>query len=326
MFPIDSIGLGTGWRIKEVEIHQLRYFCAIARNGTFTRAAQAERVAQPSLSQQILKLETELGAKLFDRLSKSARLTSFGAAFLPKAERILRDLSEAKTEILEMSGKDKGEVSIGAIPTVAPYLLPPVLSGFSRQHPGIVINVIEDTTPVLLDRLHAGEVDLIIAALPLDGIELLSLKLLREPFFLVVPDSHSLSHRKVIRLEEIPKESRFLLLKEGHCFRDSTIEACAKSRVVPNVVFESGQFATILAMVSAGMGISAVPKMAVQWARGCRFIRIANDQATRSLGVTMLSRHFQTRAQKVFLQHLFRIAAAFPKKGRNLGPFPTARP
>ena len=99
-----------------MEIHQLRYFCAVARNGTFTRAAEAERVAQPSLSQQILKLEAELGAKLFDRLSRSARLTEFGLVFLPKAERILRELSEAKTEILEMGGKDKGEVSVGAIP------------------------------------------------------------------------------------------------------------------------------------------------------------------------------------------------------------------
>lgn len=302
----------------------MRYFCAVARNGTFTRAAQAERVAQPSLSQQILKLEDELGAKLFDRLSKSARLTAFGAAFLPKAERILRELSEAKTEILEMSGKDKGEVSIGAIPTVAPYLLPPVLSSFSRQHPGIVTNIVEDTTPVLLDRLHAGSIDLVIAALPLDGIELVSVKLLREPFFLVVPDSHPLAGRETIRLEEISKENRFLLLKEGHCFRDSTIAACRKSRIDPNVVFESGQFATILGMVSAGMGISLIPSMAVQSARGCRFIRIGNNGATRSLGVTMLSRHFQTRAQKVFLQHLTSTAAGLEKNGLRFGPFRTA--
>lgn len=308
-----------------MEIHQLRYFCAVARNGTFTRAAQAERVAQPSLSQQILKLEAELGARLFDRLSKSVRLTSFGAAFLPKAERILRELSEAKTEILEMSGKDKGEVSIGTIPTIAPYLLPPVLSSFSRQYPGIAINVIEDTTPVLLDRLHAGSVDLVIAALPLEGIELVSLKLLREPFFLVAPESHPLSRRKTIRLEEIPRESRFLLLKEGHCFRDSTIEACRKSRIAPNVVFETGQFATILAMVSAGMGISAIPKMAVQSARGCRFIRIENQAAARSLGVTMLSRHFQTRAQKIFLQHLLRTSAALGKNRHHFGPFRSDR-
>lgn len=304
-----------------MEIHQLRYFCAVAHNGTFTRAAQAERVAQPSLSQQILKLEAELGAKLFDRLSKSARLTPFGAAFLPKAERILRELSEAKTEILEMTGKDKGEVSIGAIPTVAPYLLPPVLTSFSRQHSGVVIHVIEDTTPVLLERLHAGNVDLIIAALPLDGVELVSVKLLREPFFLVVPDSHPLARRKAIRLEEIAGESRFLLLKEGHCFRDSTIEACRKSRIVPNVVFETGQFATILGMVSAGMGISAVPSMAVQSAKGCRFIRIGNGEAARTLGATMLSRHFQTRAQKVFLQHLLRTTAAIGRNGGHFGPF-----
>jgi len=304
-----------------MEVHQLRYFCAVARNGTFTRAAQAERVAQPSLSQQILKLEAELGAKLFDRLSKSARLTSSGAAFLPKAERILRELSEAKTEILEMSGKDKGEVSIGAIPTVAPYLLPPVLSSFSRQYPGVVVNVLEDTTPVLLDRLQAGRVDIVIAALPLDGVEVVALKLLREPFFIVVPASHQLSRRKLIRLEEIPKESHFLLLKEGHCFRDSTIEACQKSRISPNVVFESGQFATILAMVSASMGISAVPRMAVQSVRGCRFIKIGNPGAMRSLGVAMRTRHFQTRAEQVFLQHLFRASATLNKNNGHLGPF-----
>jgi LysR family transcriptional regulator, hydrogen peroxide-inducible genes activator len=301
-----------------MEIHQLRYFCAVARNGTFTRAAQAERVAQPSLSQQILKLEAELGAKLFDRLSKSARLTSFGTAFLPKAERILRELSEAKTEILEMSGRDKGEISIGAIPTVAPYLLPLVLSSFSRQHPGVVVNVIEDTTPVLLDRLQAGKVDLVIAALPLDGAEIVALKLLREPFFLVVPVSHQLSRRKLVRLEEIPKESRFLLLKEGHCFRDSTIEACRKSRMAPNIVFESGQFATILAMVSAGMGISAVPRMALQSVRGCRFIRISNEGATRTLSVAISSRHFQTRAEKMFLQHLLRTTAVFNKSNGHV--------
>jgi LysR family transcriptional regulator, hydrogen peroxide-inducible genes activator len=288
----------------DMEIHQLRYFCAVARNGTFTRAAEAERVAQPSLSQQILKLEAELGAKLFDRLSRSARLTAFGKAFLPNAERILRELSEAKTEILEMIGKDKGEVTIGAIPTVAPYFLPPVLSTFFRQYSGIAVNVMEDTTPMLLQQLQAGTVDLVITALPLDGVDLLSIKLLQEPFFLVVPQSHFLSGRKMIKLEEVPKQSRFLLLKEGHCFRDSIIAACRKSGIAANVVFESGQFATILAMVAAGMGISAVPKMAVQPAPGCRFIRVANNGATRTLGVSMLGRHFQTRAQKVFIQHL----------------------
>ncbi len=104
-----------------MEIHQLRYFCAVARNGTFTRASAAEHVAQPSLSQQILKLEAELGARLFDRLPRSAKLTVFGRAFLPKAARILRELDEAKTEMLEMSGREKGEVALGVIPTITAF-------------------------------------------------------------------------------------------------------------------------------------------------------------------------------------------------------------
>jgi LysR family hydrogen peroxide-inducible transcriptional activator len=302
-----------------VEIHQLRYFCAVARNGTFTRAAKAERVAQPSLSQQILKLEAELGAKLFDRLSKTARLTAFGIAFLPKAEQILREISEAKTEILEMSGKDKGDVSIGVIPTVAPYLLPPVLTGFARRHAGISVNVTEDTTPVLLERLHTGALDLVIAALPLDCGELLTLDLLREPFYLVVPERHRLANRKAVRLEDLPKESPFLLLKEGHCFRDSMIAACRSSKLLPNVVFETGQFATILGLVAAGTGISAVPRMAVQPAKGCRFIRISSLDAARTVCIATLNRHFQTRAEKVFVQHLFRTTAALKRRGGYLG-------
>ena len=152
-----------------MEIHQLRYFCAIAHHGTFTRASEVEHVAQPSLSQQILKLEAELGARLFDRLPRSAKLTVFGQAFLPKAERILRELDEAKTELLAMAGEEKGKVVVGIIPTIATFLLPPMLAGFSVQHPSVSVVVIEDITPVLLERLHRGSVDMAIVALPIQA-------------------------------------------------------------------------------------------------------------------------------------------------------------
>src|ERR1700742_3706264 len=122
-----------------MEIHQLRYFCAVARHGTFTGASEIEQVAQPSLSQQILKLEAELGSRLFDRLPRSAKLTVFGEAFLPKAERILRELEEAKAELLEMADDVKGDVVVGIIPTIAAYLLPKLLKGFAVRHPLITI-------------------------------------------------------------------------------------------------------------------------------------------------------------------------------------------
>jgi LysR family hydrogen peroxide-inducible transcriptional activator len=286
-----------------MEIHQLRYFCAVADTRNFTRAARQEHVAQPSLSQQILKLEDELGAKLFDRLPKSARLTAFGKAFLPKARAILRQIGEAKTEIHEMAGLEKGEITLGVIPTIAPYFLPPVLSSFARQHPGIVINVAEEITPVLLERLHGGQVDIAVLTLPIPGNELLCEPLISEPLHAVLPKQHRLASRSSLALHEIGSEP-FLLLKEGHCFRENTISACRRSRLTPNVVFETGQFATILAMVSAGMGISIVPQMAIQPVQGCRFVRLEGERNCRKIGTVRLKNHFFTRAQRAFLRHL----------------------
>jgi LysR family hydrogen peroxide-inducible transcriptional activator len=286
-----------------MEVHQLRYFCAVARHGTFTRASEVEHVAQPSLSQQILKLEAELGARLFDRLHRSAKLTVFGKAFLPKAERILRELEEAKTELRDMSGNEKGEVVVGIIPTIAAYLLPKLLNGFAARHPFITIKIFEDITPALLQRLHEGTIDLAVAALPIAGSELVSLGLFEEKFYAALPEKHRLAPRASISLSELNREP-FLLLKEGHCFRDSLIAACHKSRMSPSVVFESGQFATILAMVSSGMGVSAVPAMAVQPQPGCKFIPISGKHSTRTVGIVTSRHHYQSRAQRLLMKQM----------------------
>lgn len=286
-----------------MEIHQLRYFCAVARHGTFTRASKAERVAQPSLSQQILKLEAELGSRLFDRLPRSAKLTVFGKAFLPKAERILRELDEAKSELLEMSGNEKGDVVVGIIPTIAAYLLPKLLRGFGARHPLVTVKIIEDITPALLQRLHEGTIDMAIAALPISGNELVTEELFEEKFYAVLPEKHPQASRASISLAELNREP-FLLLKEGHCFRDSLIAACHKSKMTPRVIFESGQFATILAMVSAGMGVSAVPAMAVQPHSGCKFIPISGKHSTRTVGIISSRHHYQSRAQRLLMKQM----------------------
>ena len=286
-----------------MEVHQLKYFCAVARHGTFTRASEVEHVAQPSLSQQILKLEAELGARLFDRLPRSAKLTVFGKAFLPKAERILRELEEAKTELQEMTGNEKGDVVVGIIPTIAAYLLPKLLKGFAARHPLIAVKVIEDITPTLLQRLHDGSIDMAIAALPVTGSERATEELFEEHFYAVLPNSHRRASSKSISLTDLNREP-FLLLKEGHCFRDSLIAACHKSKVSPSVVFESGQFATILAMVSAGMGVSAVPAMAVQPQAGCTFIPISGKHSTRKVGIITSRNHYQSRAQRLLMKQM----------------------
>lgn len=286
-----------------MEVHQLRYFCAVARYGTFTRASEIVRVAQPSVSQQIRKLETELGARLFDRLPRSVRLTVFGHAFLPRAERILRELQEAKTELRDMSGDEKGDVLVGIIPTIAAYLLPRFLTDFTLRYPLVTVTIVEDITPALLERLHEGTIDMAVAALPVAGSELASLELFEERFYAVLPKKHPLASRDSISLAELNREP-FLLLKEGHCFRDGLIAACRKMRMSPRVVFESGQFATILAMVSAGMGVSAVPAMAVQPQPGCKFIPISDRHSTRTVGIVTSLHHYQSRAQRLFMKQI----------------------
>jgi LysR family hydrogen peroxide-inducible transcriptional activator len=286
-----------------MEIHQLRYFCAVARHGTFTRASEVEHVAQPSLSQQILKLEAELGSKLFDRLPRSAKLTVFGEAFLPKAERILRELEEAKTELQEMAGNEKGDVVVGIIPTIAAYLLPKLLQGFAARHPLVSVKIVEDITPTLLQRLREGTIDMAVVALPVPGSELAAEELFEEKFYAVLPQRHARAKRTSLSLAELNREP-FLLLKEGHCFRDSLIAACQKSKMSPSVVFESGQFATILAMVSAGMGVSAVPAMAVQPHPGCKFIPISGEHSARKVGIITRKHHYETRAQRLLMKQM----------------------
>ena len=296
-----------------MEVHQLRYFRAVARHGTFTRASEVEHVAQPSLSQQIQKLEAELGARLFDRLPRSAKLTVFGRTFLPKAERILRDLEAAKSELREMSGNEKGEVTVGIIPTIAAYLLPRLLNGFAARHPLITIKIVEDITPCLLQRLHEGAIELAVAALPISASEFASVELFKEKFYAVLPENHRLAARGSISLAELNRES-FLLLKEGHCFRDSLIAACHKSRMSPSIIFESGQFATILAMVSAGMGVSAVPAMAVQPQPGCAFIPISGKHSTRIVGIVTSRHHYQTRAQRLLMKQMQDACGERPRR------------
>lgn len=292
-----------------MELHQLRYFCAVARTGNFTRAAEDQHVAQPSLSQQIHKLEDELGARLFDRFPRFARLTESGKAFLPKAENILRQVGEARTEIQEKSRVEVGTVFIGSIPTIAPYFLPLVLARFATRYPGVSVRVIEDITSSLLDHLHHGRVDLVLLALPVRGEELQFEELFRESLFACLPESHRLASRKSFGLAAI-RDEPFLLLKEGHCFRENAMAACRRSRVDPNVIFESGHFSTILSMVAAGMGVSVVPAMAASKQSGCRFVRLSDDRMERRVGLVQLKHRFPTRAQLALIEELRQQARA----------------
>jgi LysR family transcriptional regulator, hydrogen peroxide-inducible genes activator len=286
-----------------MELHQLRYFCAVAETGSFSRAAEQSHVSQPSLSQQILKLEDELGARLFDRLGRSVRLTELGKTFLPRARAVLRELEAAKGDVVEGKEFTGGPVTVGVIPTVAPYFLPPRLTAFSRNFPQVRLTVVEEITPVLLERLRAGTIDVAILALPLRGHEFESAPLLTERLFAALPKKHKFNSRSSISLKDLRAEP-FLLLRDGHCFRDTAVAACDRARLHPQIIFESGQFSSLLSMVGAGMGVSIVPEMAIEKKSQCRYVRIADEQAVRTIGMAVLRGRSLTRAHRAFLAHL----------------------
>ena len=217
-----------------MEIHQLKYFCAVAETGSFSRAAVRSHVSQPSLSQQIMKLEDELGVRLFDRLGRSVRLTEPGKAFLPRARSVLHELEAARGDVADRTDSVSGEVTIGAIPTVAPYILPRVLSSFARKVPAAHVSVVEHNTAVLLERLRAGTVDLALLALPVRGNEFESFPLLTEPLFAVLPKKHPLATRRTTSLKDL-RDQPFLLLRDGHCFRENAVAACDRERQVLGV-------------------------------------------------------------------------------------------
>jgi DNA-binding transcriptional LysR family regulator len=286
-----------------MELHQLRYFCAVADTASFSRAAEKCHVSQPSLSQQIQKLESELGGRLFDRLGRSVRLTDLGEAFLPRARSVLHELSSAKDELTERLQSEAGPVVIGAIPTIAPYWLASRLATFSRKFPKVHLTIAEEITPVLLERLRAGSVDLAVLALPIRGHEFDSYPLFTERLFAALPKTHKLARRPALQLADLRRDP-FLFLRDGHCFRETAVAACDRARLRPNVVFESGHLSSLLAMVGAGMGVSLVPEMAVDKSRPCRFVRIADPQAERTIAAVVLRGRTLNRGSRALLAHL----------------------
>jgi LysR family hydrogen peroxide-inducible transcriptional activator len=245
-----------------MELHQLRYLAAVARTGSFSRAAEQCRVAQPSLSQQIQKLESELGERLFDRLKAGTKLTPAGEAFLPRARRILEEVEAAKREATEAKELLRGSVTLGVLPTIAPYLLPQILPAFTKKFPGVEITVQEETTARLVRLALAYEIDFALASRPLHDTRLEIRELFSEELLLALPPTHPLTRKRTLQPTDLDGE-RLIVMQEGHCLGDQVLRFCDRRELRAPVSFRSAQVQTIQSLVSAGLGISLIPTMAV---------------------------------------------------------------
>jgi LysR family hydrogen peroxide-inducible transcriptional activator len=245
-----------------MELHQLRYFVAVAETGSFTRAAEREGVTQPTLSEQVMRLEGKqhgVGRRLFDRLGRKVVLTDAGQELLGRAQGILAAVNEAERAVRDSA--ESGRLRVGAIPTVAPYVLPGAVTRFTKAHPGIQLQIQEDRTERLLAAVLAGDLDVAIMALPIRDDRLHVESLRSEPLVMALPAKHRLASKTDVKLADVMDEP-FILMDEMHCFGDQVLSLCRRGGLEPKVVCRGEQIATLLAMVAAGQGVSIVPEMA----------------------------------------------------------------
>lgn len=303
--PSHAIGGGAarpGGR-GSVELHHLRYFVAVARTGSFTRAAALHHVAQPSLSQQIRRLEEELGTPLFDRTGGKVRLTPVGSALLPRAERILAAVQAAVQEVREFIGLERGRVVVGTTPISGSHLLPPVLVHFHRQYPGVMVTLREESTAALLDLTLRGEVDVSLVTHPVRDPELETVPLITEDLLLAVPPGHRLAATGQVELAAVAGEP-FILLKEGMGFRNVVLQACAAAGFTPEPVFESSHIDTVQSLVAAGMGVTLVPRMTMVRDRTPApvFLELAPPRHTRTLVLAWRRGQYLSQATRAFVE------------------------
>ncbi|PPD15071.1 MAG: LysR family transcriptional regulator [Methylobacterium sp.] len=268
-----------------LSMRHLRYFDALARHGHFGRAAEDCAISQPALSTQIRDLEELLGAPLIERGGRQARLTHLGEEFASRARAILQAVDELEDFARARSGPGLGRLRLGIIPTVAPYLLPDLMTALQRHFPGIELRPREAVTQKLIDELQDGRLDAAILALPAPENGLTGTLLFEEEFVLVRPAEEA--DHPVPNAEGL-RTMRLLLLEEGHCFREQALAFCAPAQNPPRDLIEGSSLSTLVQMVSAGIGVTLVPEMALSVeTRSARVAlqRLAQPRPTRSIGM-----------------------------------------
>jgi len=245
----------------ELKLKDLRYLVAVADQRHFGRAASRCFVSQPTLSAQLKKLEQDLGVQLIERAPNNVSLTPAGEEIVARARRIL----EASDEVVALARSHRdplaGRLRLALLPTIGPYLLPRVAPAIRRSLPRLQLRLYEYQTAPMLEKLHAGELDVGILALPveLDGLE--SRELYREAFLVALPERHRLAAHETLRVADLKGEP-LLLLEDGHCLRDQALEVCSRAGVREQQDFRATSLETLRQMVAAGAGVTLLPELA----------------------------------------------------------------
>ncbi|WP_282096666.1 hydrogen peroxide-inducible genes activator [Epibacterium ulvae] len=270
---------------SKITLRQLRYFEALADQKHFGHAADLCAVSQPALSVQIKELEETLGLLLFERGARHVRLTSFGEEFQKRSKEILRAVDDLGDLARAAGAGLSGRFRLGIIPTVAPYLLPQIVSGVSEAYPNIELRIRETLTQNLIAELRDGRLDCAIVALPLSESGFAEHILFEEEFVLVRPQGQG---DWPVPSRDRLREMQLLLLEEGHCFRDQALSFCDMRPAEPRELLDGSALSTLVQMVASGIGLTLIPEMAVEVETRSTPVAISHfpsDRPTRTLGM-----------------------------------------
>ena len=287
-----------------MELTQLRYFLAVTEAQNFTRASERCNVTQPSLSQQIINLESELGQKLFHRLGRKAVLTEAGTAFLPRAKSILREIEDASREINDHAGLGR-RIAIGAVQTVMPYLVSDLVIRCRTSHPHLMIGAHEGFRADLVRAVLEGTLDLAVFPLPVKDRQLAVEPLLSEPLLLAVGRDHPFASQAEIDVRAIAGET-FVGLGDSSALAAQVRTFFGDQQLEPRIGIRCTQVATLKRFVAAGLGISLLPQLArhEEDRESLVYLRLSGDEPRRELVVIRHLQRYQTRGAEEFLQLL----------------------
>jgi LysR family transcriptional regulator, hydrogen peroxide-inducible genes activator len=271
----------------ELKLKDLRYLVAVADLRHFGRAAARCFVSQPTLSAQLKKLEQSLGVQLIERAPNNVSLTATGEEIVARARRIIEASDEVVTLARSQRDPLAGRLRVALLPTIGPYLLPRVAPLIRKTLPRLQLRLYEYTTASMLERLHAGDLDVGILALPVEMPGLESRELYREPFLVALPERHRLAAHDTVRIADLKGET-LLLLEDGHCLRDQALEVCSRVGVREQQDFRATSLETLRQMVATGAGITLLPELAgrgaYRSARGVVLRPFARPAPVRHIG------------------------------------------
>jgi LysR family hydrogen peroxide-inducible transcriptional activator len=299
-----------------ITLRQLRYLQALARHRHFGRAAEACAVTQPALSMQIRELEKVLDVELVERRPGDAALTEIGVEVARRGEQVLAAARDLVDFARHRAEQFEGHLKLGVIPTLGPYLLPKLLPLLHARYPDLVVELRETQTKPLLEELVAGDLDVVMLALPIPEADIEAMRLFEDPFLLAVPANDPRPETAPVSAHDVDQK-RLILLEEGHCLRDQALAYCATASFERPLSLGATSLATIMQMVANGYGVTLAPQVAIDAEprdKRIKLLRFAEPAPSRTIGLAWR----RTSPRKVDFVALGQIAVeAFAGTSRN---------